>query len=122
MFTLFNLSLAAPQDFAMAAFYEQGRDGLISAAARDALHAGLAQMRHYCHTTACRRAALLRHFGEEPVPAAGGGCGRCDNCVRKLGGGVVERDFGDAARQLLEVRSLMGYRSENTVTTGQRAQ
>ena len=79
---------------------EQGRDGLISAAARESLHAGLAQMRHYCHTTGCRRAALLRHFGEA---APAGGCGKCDNCVRKQEGDVAERDFGDAARQLLEV-------------------
>ena len=29
-----------------------------------------------CETAACRRAALLRHFGEESRP-----CGHCDNCL-----------------------------------------
>lgn len=28
-------------------------------------------------TTGCRRAVLLRHFGEDPPP----GCGNCDNCL-----------------------------------------
>jgi ATP-dependent DNA helicase RecQ len=28
-------------------------------------------------TTGCRRAILLRHFGEEPAPS----CGNCDNCL-----------------------------------------
>ncbi len=98
--------LYSGQDFAMGAYYEQGRDGLISHAGRTALHAGLGQMRQYCHSTACRRHTLLRHFGEH---AAGPGhaaalCGRCDNCARRQDGAVTERDFGEPARQLLEVR------------------
>jgi len=32
-------------------------------------------------TAACRRAVLLRHFGEEPAPT----CGNCDNCLEAPG-------------------------------------
>ena len=39
---------------------------------------GLRAMREYAETTECRRAVLLRHFGETP---AGGACSGCDNCL-----------------------------------------
>ena len=41
----------------------------------------------------CRRAILLRHFGEEPPPA----CGNCDNCLAP----PVTVDATEAARKLL---------------------
>jgi ATP-dependent DNA helicase RecQ len=44
-------------------------------------------------TPGCRRAILLRHFGEDPPPA----CGNCDNCLEAPG--VV--DATELARKLL---------------------
>lgn len=73
----------------------------------------LEKMIRYCHTTECRTAAVLSHFGDElaPVaPATGahaggedqkprepGRCGHCDNCLHppKL------RDVTEDARKLL---------------------
>ena len=39
----------------------------------------LAQMVEYAETTGCRRALVLRYFGEEPRAAD---CGGCDNCTQ----------------------------------------
>ena len=39
----------------------------------------LAQMVEYAETTGCRRALVLRYFGEEPGEAD---CGGCDNCTQ----------------------------------------
>ena len=39
----------------------------------------LAQMAEYAETTGCRRALVLRYFGEEPRSAD---CGGCDNCAQ----------------------------------------
>ncbi|HEX8444634.1 MAG TPA: DNA helicase RecQ [Allosphingosinicella sp.] len=44
-------------------------------------------------TPSCRRALLLRHFGEEPAQ----GCGNCDNCIAPPG----TIDATEAARKLL---------------------
>ncbi|WP_337192481.1 DNA helicase RecQ [Novosphingobium silvae] len=44
-------------------------------------------------TAGCRRAVLLRHFGEQPAET----CGNCDNCLNPVG--VV--DVTDLARKLL---------------------
>jgi len=44
-------------------------------------------------TAGCRRALLLRHFGEDPPEA----CGNCDNCLEPAGIAVVT----DLARKLL---------------------
>ncbi|HYE30082.1 MAG TPA: DNA helicase RecQ [Methylomirabilota bacterium] len=38
----------------------------------------LDQMVHYAESAACRRATLLKYFGEQ---LAEGGCGNCDNCL-----------------------------------------
>ena len=43
--------------------------------------------------TDCRRAILLRHFGEDPPPA----CGNCDNCLTP----PQSIEVGDVARKLL---------------------
>ena len=39
----------------------------------------LSQMVEYAETTGCRRALVLRYFGEEPQ---GADCGACDNCAQ----------------------------------------
>jgi ATP-dependent DNA helicase RecQ len=44
-------------------------------------------------TAECRRAVLLRHFGETPAPS----CGNCDNCLEPAG--VI--DVTELARKLL---------------------
>jgi ATP-dependent DNA helicase RecQ len=44
-------------------------------------------------TAECRRAVLLRHFGETPAPS----CGNCDNCLEPAG--VI--DVTEVARKLL---------------------
>ena len=46
----------------------------------------LSQMIEYAETSGCRRALVLRYFGEQPAEAApdapnAGGCGGCDNCA-----------------------------------------
>ena len=49
----------------------------------------LSQMIEYAETSGCRRALVLRYFGEEPAEAGlggadgadAGGCGGCDNCA-----------------------------------------
>ncbi|MGQ0615252.1 MAG: DNA helicase RecQ [Planctomycetaceae bacterium] len=49
---------------------------------RQAAHAQLQQMVHYAETAECRRASLLRHFGESfPEPD----CRGCDNCLEPRG-------------------------------------
>ena len=46
--------------------------------ARDSAVAKLAAMNSYCHAPACRRAVILRYFGDKPgqIP-----CGACDVCM-----------------------------------------
>lgn len=51
-------------------------------------------------TPQCRRAVLLRHFGEEPPPD----CGNCDNCLNKPG--VI--DATELARKLLSAAYRTG--------------
>ena len=48
----------------------------------------LAQMAEYAETSGCRRALILRYFGEEAPTADEGGCGACDSCngVSRPGG------------------------------------
>ena len=46
--------------------------------ARDTAVAKLAAMSSYCHAPSCRRAVVLRYFGEEPGQAH---CGACDVCM-----------------------------------------
>ncbi|OAM88873.1 DNA helicase RecQ [Termitidicoccus mucosus] len=47
---------------------------------RNVARAQLRQMLHYAESAGCRRRELLGYFGEG-FPAAGGGCGACDNCL-----------------------------------------
>jgi ATP-dependent DNA helicase RecQ len=56
----------------------------------------------YCETTACRRQALLRTFGEERE----GECGNCDNCLSP----PVSWDGTEAARKALSAIYRTGQR------------
>ncbi len=59
----------------------------------------------YCETTACRRAVLLRYFGEELVTTSGG-CGNCDTCLEP----IATWDATTAARKALSAAVRTGQR------------
>ncbi len=48
----------------------------------------LEAMQRYAYTKRCRRAFVLRYFGD---PSARPECGACDNCLRRPGGGSTRR-------------------------------
>lgn len=62
----------------------------------------------YCETTACRRAVLLRYFGEEIDPAhpGGGRCGNCDTCLEP----IATWDATIAAQKALSAAVRTGQR------------
>jgi ATP-dependent DNA helicase RecQ len=62
----------------------------------------------YCETTACRRAVLLRYFGEEFDPAAPGRgrCGNCDTCLEP----IATWDATIAAQKALSAAVRTGQR------------
>ena len=60
---------------------------------RNAERARLDALAGLVETSACRRAVLLRHFGEDPPEA----CGNCDNCLETPG----VTDVSELARKLL---------------------
>lgn len=76
-------------DFATA----RQRLGEIDEARRGAERARLDALAGLVETAECRRAILLRHFGEDP-PAA---CGNCDNCIEQ----PAVTDVTELARKLL---------------------
>ena len=78
-------------DFTKNDFYTSGVD---SAQQKEAIVAAVAAVRSYAASPGCRRAALLRHFGEAGPE---GRCGGCDNCAAPSS----ERDLGREARLLL---------------------
>ncbi len=61
--------------------------------------------------THCRRAMLLRHFGE--VPDFGNRCGSCDNCTARAAGvgagAVAWRDFSAEALCIVRAVASFGY-------------
>jgi superfamily II DNA helicase RecQ len=63
----------------------------------------------------CRRAELLKFFGEEP--SFGERCGTCDTCqMRHLHAGDIERDFADdGARVVLYAMSVLNGKQGSTV-------
>jgi ATP-dependent DNA helicase RecQ len=83
------LLLWAAEDFARA----RHRLGEVEESRREGERARIEAMAQLVETAGCRRALLLRHFGEDP-PA---GCGNCDNCLEAPG--VV--DATQAAQKLL---------------------
>ena len=83
------LMLWAADDFARA----RHRLGEVEPARREGERARLDAMAALVETGGCRRALLLRHFGEDP-PAA---CGNCDNCLDAPG----IADVSELARKLL---------------------
>jgi ATP-dependent DNA helicase RecQ len=68
--------------------------------------ARLAQMTEYAETAGCRRAVILRYFGERPPDS----CDNCDNCL-----GAPERSSSDFPHDLhaafLELRDRIATRS-----------
>ncbi len=65
--------LWGPEDFTRA----RQRIGEVDEARQQGERARIASMGGLVETATCRRAVLLRHFGEEPEPT----CGNCDNCL-----------------------------------------
>ncbi len=57
-------------------------------------------------TAGCRRAILLRHFGEDP-PAA---CGNCDNCLEPAAGDRRDHDRAETALGRLPHRDALRHR------------
>jgi ATP-dependent DNA helicase RecQ len=78
----------------------------------------------YCETTACRRAVLLRYFGEEldPEHPGGGRCGNCDTCLEP----IATWDATIAAQKALSaaVRSGQRFGAQHLVDilTGERTE
>ena len=67
----------------------------------------LRQMLDYAATPHCRRAHLLRYFGETEVPD--GGCGNCDNClnpVDRIDGSVMAAKFMSC---IVRIREHSGF-------------
>ena len=68
--------------------------------------ARLAQMTEYAETAGCRRAVILRYFGERTADS----CGNCDNCL-----GAPQRSLSDFPHDLhaaiLELRERVASRS-----------
>ena len=83
------LMLWAAGDFAQA----RQRLGEVEEARRDGERKRLDALASLVETPGCRRAVLLRHFGEDPPER----CGNCDNCLEAPG--VI--DATELARKLL---------------------
>ena len=66
----------------------------------------LRQMIEYAETTACRRAMILRYFGE----ASSESCGNCDNCAGNTNGSRLEYS-GDLFDALLDLRRTVAAES-----------
>lgn len=69
-----------------------------SAAERPGRAVRLQAMVRFAESTGCRRATLLRYFGEEP---AEGSCGMCDNCLAEASGRTPV-DVSEDARLFLQ--------------------
>ena len=103
--------LWAAADFALA----RQRLEEVEEARRSGEHKRLAALSSLVEAATCRRALLLRHFGEDP-PAA---CGNCDNCLEAPG----VQDCTDLARKLLSAvyrtGQSFGFGHVEKVLTGQ---
>ena len=105
------LMLWAAEDFARA----RQRLGEVEEARRGAEQARIQTIQQLVETHECRRALLLRHFGEDP-PAQ---CGNCDNCLEAPG--VVDATV--VAQKLLSAvyrtGQSFGFGHVEKVLTGQ---
>jgi ATP-dependent DNA helicase RecQ len=90
------LMLWAAGDFAQA----RQRLGEVEEQRRDGERARLDALATLVETAGCRRAVLLRHFGEDPPER----CGNCDNCLEAPG--VI--DATELARKLLSAAYRTG--------------
>ncbi len=71
--------------------------------------ARLREMAEYAETTGCRRAAILRYFGEEAPEA----CGNCDNCLgRHADSGEGDTFPEDLYDDLIAIRERIAMRSD----------
>lgn len=76
--------------------------------------ASLEALRRYAaNGTACRRAALLAHFGETAPAWGARGCGTCDACERKVSNESGVRDFTELSLLLLEASRTEGSGASN---------
>ncbi len=66
----------------------------------------LDEMVRYCHTTGCRTAHVLEHFGESLDASRDGQCQHCDNCLNP----PTLRDITTDARKLLSAVARTGQR------------
>ena len=69
---------------------------------REAELARVAALSHLVETPGCRRAVLLRHFGESPAET----CGNCDNCLHA----PAVHDATELSRKLLSAAYRTGQR------------
>lgn len=69
---------------------------------REAELARVAALSHLVETPGCRRAVLLRHFGESPAES----CGNCDNCLHA----PDVHDVTELSRKLLSAAYRTGQR------------
>ena len=69
--------------------------------------ARLREMAEYAETSGCRRAVILRYFGEEATEE----CGSCDNCLGRHDGEDAETFPEDLYDRLIEIRDDIARRS-----------
>ena len=71
--------------------------------------ARLREMTEYAESTGCRRAAILRYFGEQAPER----CERCDNCLgRHAGEAAVEAFPADLYDRLVDIRDAIARESD----------
>ena len=80
----------------------RGRLSELAPERREAELARVAALSHLVETPGCRRAVLLRHFGESPPES----CGNCDNCLDAPG----VHDATELSRKLLSAAYRTGQR------------
>ncbi|MFA7249644.1 MAG: RecQ family ATP-dependent DNA helicase [Dehalococcoidia bacterium] len=70
--------------------------------------ARLREMAEYAETQGCRRAVILRYFGEQATEL----CGSCDNCLGRHDREDGEAFPGDLYDRLIEIRDAIARRSD----------
>ena len=104
--------LWGPEDFVRA----RQRIEEVEAARQSGERQRIAALGGFVETAGCRRAVLLRHFGEDPAPS----CGNCDNCLHP----PASIDATTTAQKLLSAvyrtGQSFGLGHIEAVLTGQR--